>query len=62
MKKLTGHKLEHGEFKYTEEHFKYTKEYRQEVLRNIDDKRELIHLNNQIILIADYLDDFIPMI
>jgi hypothetical protein len=34
---LTGHKLEKDEFEYTEEHFKYTKEYRQEILRNIND-------------------------
>jgi hypothetical protein len=58
---LTGNKLEQIE-KYTDDHFKYTKEYRQEIIRSIDDKRELIHLNNQMILIADYLDDFIPMI
>ena len=59
---LTGHKLEKDEFEYTSEHFKYTKENRQEILRNINDKRSLIALNNELVLISDYADDFIEMI
>ena len=59
---LTGHKLERSEFHYTEDHFKYTKEYRQEIIRNNNDKRSLIALINQLVLIADYADDFIEMI
>ena len=59
---LTGHKLERSEFNYTEDHFKYTKEYRQEIIRGNNDKRSLMVLNNQLVLIADYADDFIAMI
>ena len=59
---LTGHKLERSEFNYTDDHFKYTKEYRQEIIRNNNDKRSLIALINQLVLIADYADDFIEMI
>jgi len=59
---LTGHKIEKGEFEFTDDHFKYTKEYRQEILRALNDKRSLIVLNNQLVLIADYTEDFIVMI
>lgn len=59
---LTGKKLDTSNWKYTEDHFKYTKEYRQEILRENRDKRSLIALNNQLVLIADYSDDFIKMI
>ena len=59
---LTGKKLDTSNWKYTEDHFKYTKEYRQEILRGNRDKRSLIALNNQLVLIADYADDFIKMI
>lgn len=39
---LTGHKIEKGEFEFTDDYFKYTKEYRQEILRGLNDKRSLI--------------------
>ena len=60
---LTDKKLDASNWKYTEDDFKYTKEFRQEIIRSNNNKHQLIALYNNLVLIQDYgIPDFIKMI
>ena len=63
-KELTNYKLDSkkGDFHYTEKHFKYSSEHREEILNSIMSPRGLLALNNDLVVLGDGIDEFIEMI